>query len=221
MFMYGVRIGSWVLRWSFIMCTVEGRGAARGKAPFVLKRKGAGTNLVEVAFTKWNSLNPSGSCIRQVELSIRWNSFFEFHFHSSGHDLSAKPTRWIDPAKFAWDGGSTGLFIQHVLWVSWWISPRNNYQLGQAPCAPRLKYDARYNVNWAGPDLGTLIFTNSPFLWHTLHLFPLCPFIISSPGKHMAWPSCHHSSSSLSFTNWLNSVVKAGRYMHALGSNSR
>ena len=86
MFMYGVRIGSRVLRWSFITCTVEGRGAARGKAPFVLKRKGAGTNLVEVAFTKWNSLNPSGSRIRQVELSIRWNSFFEFHFHSSGHD---------------------------------------------------------------------------------------------------------------------------------------
>ena len=33
MFMYGVRIGSRVLRWSFIMCTVEGQGAARGKAP--------------------------------------------------------------------------------------------------------------------------------------------------------------------------------------------
>ena len=27
-----------------------------------------------------------------------------------------------------------------VLWVSWWISPRNSYQLGQAPCAPRLKW---------------------------------------------------------------------------------
>ena len=59
---------------------------AQGKAPLVLKRKGAGTNSVELAFTKWNSLNPSGSRVRQVELSIRWNSFFEFHFHSSGHD---------------------------------------------------------------------------------------------------------------------------------------
>ena len=90
MFMYGVRIGSRVLRWSFITCTVEGRGAARGKVPFVLKRKGAGTNLVELAFTKWNSLNPSGSHVCQVELSIRWNLFFEFHFHSSGHDSKGR-----------------------------------------------------------------------------------------------------------------------------------
>ena len=59
---------------------------AQGKAPLVLKRKGAGTNSVELAFTKWNSLNPSGSRVHQVELSIRWNSFFEFHFHSFGHD---------------------------------------------------------------------------------------------------------------------------------------
>ena len=28
----------------------------------------------------------------------------------------------IEPAKFAWDGGSTGLFIQRVLGVSRWIS---------------------------------------------------------------------------------------------------
>ena len=78
--------------------------------------------------------------------------------------------------------------------------------------------------NWAmgyeGVDC-TLICTYSPFLWHTLHFFPLCLIIISSLGKHMAWPSWHHSSSSLSFTNWLDSVVKAARYMHVPGSNSR
>ena len=87
-------------------------------------------------------------------------------------------------------------------------------KLGQAPCAPRFKYDPGYNDNWVGPDLGTLMCTNSPFLWHTLHFFLLCPVIISSPGKHMAQPSWQHSSSSLSFTNWLDSVVKAARYMH-------
>ena len=69
------------------------------------------------------------------------------------------------------------------------------------PHTPRLEYDPGYNVNWAGTDLGILIFTNSPFLWHTLYFFPLCLVIISSPGKHMAQPSWHHSSSSLSFTN--------------------
>ena len=47
---------------------LKGRGAAQGKAPLVLEWKGVGTNSVELAFTKWNSLNPTGSCIRQVEL---------------------------------------------------------------------------------------------------------------------------------------------------------
>ena len=65
----------------------------------------------------------------------------------------------------------------------------------------KLNSMTRYDVNWARPDLGTLIFTNSPFLCHTLHFFPICPVIISSLGKCMAWPSCHQSSSFLSFTN--------------------
>ena len=43
----------------------------------------------------------------------------------------------MDPAKFALNCGSTSLFInwvQCVLWVSWWISPRNNYQLTKPMC---------------------------------------------------------------------------------------
>ena len=83
------------------------------------------------------------------------------------------------------------------------------------------QYDPRYNVNWARPDLGAPIFTKSPFLWHTSYFFPICPVIISSLGRHIAQPSWRHSSSSLSFTKWLDSVVKAARYMHAPGSNPR
>ena len=44
---------------------LKGRGAAQGEAPLALKWKGVGTNSVEMAFTKWISLNPSGS---------QWNS---------------------------------------------------------------------------------------------------------------------------------------------------
>ena len=50
-------------------------------------------------------------------------------------------------------------------------------EVGWAPCAPRLKYDPGYNVNWAGPDLGTPPFY-CPFLWQTYFF----------PGKRMAWP---------------------------------
>ena len=82
------------------------------------------------------------------------------------------PDELIDPAKFALDGGSTGLFIQRVLWVSWWISPRKR---------------ARPMCSWAQVDNMTLAMSIGLGLILAPSFFTYLPYI-----TFLSHLSCHN-----------------------------